>query len=286
MKNRFFSSVFILVLAWSAGTAWGAGPMASHERLPHTFAPRPGVSVVIERQGPQWVARLPGGHRQTLVEAMDDDERGRTAPLLQADFNYDGHTDLALVAGVGYGGAVATYWVFLWDDAARNFRKFPAIVGNPELEPRRKALIAWERDGPRWTSTEYRSLNGVLTSAVMREQNILPSQERALDQLTFYVADSGKVTDSRIVSGEAPTNVAPESLPAATARITQPKVWLHHQPDGKNRTPMYVVKGDTVTLLDYKPPVNERDSAQGWLFVRFQGRKTLELWIEAAGIAP
>lgn len=257
-----------------------------HNRLPHRYSPRPGTEVVVERVADHWQARLPGGLKQPLGEAMDDDERGRSALLLQADFNFDGYTDLALIAGVGYGGAISTYWVFLWDDAARRFRKFPHIVGNPMLEPQRRALIAWERDGPRWNSTEYRSIHGELVRAVEREQNILGGRDVALDQLTIHLPETGKVTDSRIVAGDAPFDVTPETLPSAHARITKPRVWLHDQPDASSRTAMYVIKGDTVTLLHYVPPKSARDSPDGWLFVRFQGRKTIDRWIEASGILP
>lgn len=259
---------------------------APHSRLPHRYSPEPGTEVVVERVGDAWQARLPGGLKQSLGEAMDDDERGRSALLLQADFNYDGHADVALIAGVGYGGAISTYRVFLWDAAARRFRKFPHIVGNPTLEPRRKALISWERDGPRWNSTEYRSINGELVRAVEREQNILGGLDVALDQLTIHLPETGKVTDSRIIAGDAPIDVMPETLPSASARITKPRVWLHDRPDTSSRTAMYVIKGDTVTLLHYVPPTSARDNPDGWLFVRFQGRKTIDRWIEAGGIIP
>ena len=264
----------------------GAAATISVDRLPYTLSPRAGVSVVIERAGDLWQARLPDGRKQSLGEAMDDDERGRAALMLQADFNYDGYTDIGLIAGVGYSGAIATYWVYLWDDSKRSFRKFPRIIGNPTLVPARRALIAWERDGPAWTSTEFRSEGGELTLTVEREQNILGGAGLALDQLTLHLQQTGKVTDSRLIAGEAPIDVAPETLPSATAKITQPKAWLHQQPDAKSRTGMYVIRGDTVTLLHYQAPKSERDSANGWLFVRYQGRKTIELWIEADAIVP
>lgn len=267
------------------GAVAAAAPASIH-RLPHTLSPQAGVSVVIERAGDQWLARLPDGRKQSLGEAMDDDERGRAALMLQADFNFDGYTDIGLIAGVGYGGAVTTYWVYLWDEKKRSFRKFPRIVGNPTLVPARQALIAWERDGPAWTSSEFRSVGGELTLVVEREQNILGGADLALDQLTIHLPETGKVTDSRVIAGEAPIDVAPETLPSATAKITQPKAWLHQQPDAKSRTGMYVIRGDTVTLLHYQAPKSEQDSANGWLFVRYQGRKTIELWIEANAIVP
>lgn len=283
MKARFARLTLLGLLYCGAAHAT---TITSVNQLPHTLSPRAGVTVVIEPGATHWQARLPDGQKQSLAERMDDDERGRSALLLQADFNYDGHTDIALIAGVGYSGAISTYWVYLWDDATRSFRKFPRIIGNPQLVPQRRALIAWERDGPAWNSTELRSVNGQLTLTVEREQNILRGIEPALDQLTIHLPETGKVTDSRVIAGEAPIDVAPETLPSATAKITQPKAWLHQQPDAKSRTGMYVIRGDSVTLLHYQAPKSEHDSANGWLFVRFKGRKTIELWIEANAIVP
>ncbi len=268
------------------GKAWSAEATAVH-RLPHKFSPRAGIMVTVEAAGSRWLARWPDGRQQDLGEVLEEGERERSAPLLQADFNYDGHADIALIAGVGYGGALATYRLYLWDEPGRQFRKFGPIVGNPTLQPARKALIAWERDGPAWNSTEYRSDNGQLTIAVERSQNILGGADPALDQLTIHLPQTGKVTDSRIVAADAPIDVAPEALPSASARITKPKAWLHNLPKADSRTRMYLVQGDTVTLQHYQAPRSAGDNGFGWLFVRYQGRgKPLELWIDAESIVP
>lgn len=252
--------------------------------LPHTVSPQRGVNAVVELKGDSWQVRLPGGRTQSLTEALEGDERGRAAPLLIADFNYDGFEDVAVLAGSGYGGALTTYWLYLWSPAEQRYSKFKGILGNPTLEPARKAVIAWERDGPQWTSTEYRVRNDALATAVVREQNALRWLNLSLDQLTIYPPDSGKVTESRIVSSEAPSDVDPETLPSATARISDAKVWLHEQPKPGARTGMYLVKGDVVTLLDYRP-TREGDTTEfGWLFVRFEGKKKLEKWIPAGSV--
>lgn len=253
-------------------------------RLPHSYSPQRGHVVVVDVLKDMWQVKLPGGGTQSLGEALEDGERGAAAPLLVADFNYDGYDDIAVLAGVGYGGAMTTYWLHLWEPTERKFKKFSSILGNPTLEPSRKAVITWERDGPQWTSTEYRVRNGVLSTAVVREQNALRWLNAPLDQLTIYPPDSGKVTDSRIVSAEAPTNVAPETLPSATAKIGDAKVWLHEQPNPAARTGMYLIKGDTVTLLDYRPSRDGDKTEYGWLFIRFEGKRKLEKWIPAGSI--
>lgn len=281
--NRF-SRVLAGIGLSCAMQAWAADALHV-QRLPHVFSPSAGQRVTVARDGEHWHALLPSGRRQPLDLAMDDDERGRAAVLLQADFNHDGHADIALIDGVGYGGALANYRVYLWDAPAQMFRRFPHVVGNPTLEPSRKALIGWERDGPHGRSTEYRSQNGTLALAVTRDQNILGTADIALDQLTLHRPGTD-VVEHRIVPGDAPAHVMPEALPHAMARVAPGKVWLHDGPDTATRTHMYLIKGDTVTLLKHVATDADGSAPFGWLLVRFQGKKTIERWIRADSINP
>ena len=179
-----------------------------HYKSPITIDPAPGVRITLERRNDQWLVRSADGKSQKLDDALEEGESEKAAIALVADFNYDGFDDVAVLAGVGYGGAMTTYWLHVWEPRERKFKKFSTILGNPTLEPSRKAVISWERDGPQWTSTEYRIRNGVLSTAVVREQNALRWLNVPLDQLTIYPPDSGKVTDSRIVDADAGGNCA------------------------------------------------------------------------------
>ena len=254
-------------------------------RLPHSVSVQAGLSLRVEEVQNQWRVRWPDGHTQSLGEALSAEERQRSPVLLQADFNYDGHADLAMAEGVGYSGAYATYRLFLWNPKTGSFDDFPVIVGEPQLLPSRQALIDWQRDGPRMSSTEYRANQGVLRRYVER-QPILPQSERALDLLIFYPPDAPKVTDMRIIDAQTPADTAPESVPPAQAPITAAKVWLHDAPQARSRTRMYLIRGDTVRLMAYRPPRDDGDGSGGWLFVRFEGRRPLERWIPASAILP
>ena len=143
--------------------------------------------------------------------------------------------------------AMTTYWLHCGSRLSASSKSSRASF---VTQRRRRAAVITERDGP-WTSTEYRVRNGVPSTAVVREQNALRWLNAPLDLLTIYPPDSGKVTDSRIISAEAQTNVAPETLPSVRAKIGDAKVWLHEQPNTAARTGMYLIKGDTVTLLDH-----------------------------------
>lgn len=260
-----------------------AADATPHYKSPITLAPAAGVRFTLEERRDQWWLRSADSNEQKLDDALGEDS-GKAAVVLVADFNYDGYPDVAVLAGVGYMGAMTTYRLHLWDPAERRFKKFKPVLGNPSLEPLRKAVIVWERDGPQWTSTEYRARNGVLAAAIVREQNALRWLNLPLDQLTIHPPVSGKVSDSRIVSGDAPSNVAPETLPSATAQISEAKVWLHEQPMPSARTGMYLIKGDTVTLLDYRPSRDGDTTEYGWLLIRFEGKKKLEKWIPAGSV--
>lgn len=274
----------IALLAQLASLDVGAADAEHHYKSPITLTPAPGVRVVMERRVDQWMIHYGDGKWQKLDDTLEEAEAGKAGIALTADFNYDGYLDVAVLAGSGYAGAMTTYALHLWSPSERKFKRFKPILGNPTLEPSRQAVISWERDGPAWTSTEYRVRNGVLSTAVVREQNALRWLNLPLDQLTIYPSDSGKVTDSRIIAGEAPSNVAPENLPSATAKISESKVWLHEQPMPSARTGMYLIKGDTVTLLDYRPSRDGDTTEYGWLFVRFEGKKKLEKWIPAGSV--
>ena len=82
-------------------------------------------------------------NRQQRAEAMTrTEDSGKVAVVLVADFHYDGQFDVAVLAGVGYMGAMTTYRMHLWDPAETPLKKSKPILGNPSLEPLRKAVIA------------------------------------------------------------------------------------------------------------------------------------------------
>jgi hypothetical protein len=248
-----------------------------HPTLPVTFSPQAGETVTIEQTGDEIAAKLPSGKIQTLGGMEKEEFRFGAAPLLQADFNFDGADDVAVFDSSGYGGVNQFYTLYLWDKIGRGFQAFADMVSNPDLNIGRKALVSGQRNGPRWYTTEYRSDAGKLYAAVERE-----TVADGFDYVTFK-NPAGQATGHKVVSNGEEDGRPAENYPDAAVQIQADKVWLYDKPDAAAKTKMYVVKGDTVTLLDYAG--NNADApGDGWFLIRFKGRKVIEKWIEGGAL--
>jgi hypothetical protein len=271
----------ILVLgAWLctlAPAAW-AEPPKEHSRSPVTFSPQAGETVTIEQTGDEIAAKLPSGKIQALGEMEEEEFRFGATPLLQADFNFDGAGDVAVFESSGYGGVNQFYTLYLWDRAGRSFQAFADMVSNPDLNIGRKALVSGQRNGPRWYTTEYRSDAGKLYAAVERE-----TVADGFDYVTFK-NPAGQATGHKVVSNGEEDGRLSENLPDAVIQIQADKVLLYDKPDAAARTKMYVVKGDTATLLDYSGNNAETTGEDGWFLIRFKGRKVIEKWVEGSAL--
>jgi hypothetical protein len=73
------------------------------------------------------------------------------------DVNFDGHNDLGVLTGIGYGGVNYFYDFYIYNPAMFKFDKNPILVdiGNPELDTANKVLISSYRSGPQWYSVTY-----------------------------------------------------------------------------------------------------------------------------------
>lgn len=255
------------------------GRLVEHHSLPMRFQPRAGTAVSIEVVGGQVVARLPGGRTQKLVEAIDARERRDIPWVLRGDFNYDGAEDLAVLDATGYGGVNAFHTLFLWNATSGQFDALAEPIVNPHLVRERQAVQTSQRDGPRWSGNEYRSIAGRLYVAVNIDDNILDG----VDLLTFR-DPAGKVL-RRLLAEVEQREVAPERRSPAVVPIRTARAWLHDRPDPAARTGMYVIKGDRVTLLDHATRAGE-PLGTGWFKVRFNGKRTIEAWVEGDALVP
>lgn len=255
------------------------GQLVEHRSLPMSFQPIAGTHVRIEVMSGRVVARLPGGRTQTLVEAIDAAERRDIPWVLRGDFNFDEAEDLAVLDATGYGGVNAFHTLFIWNPASGQFDALAEPLVNPRLVPERKAVQTSQRDGPRWSGNEYRSLAGRLYVAVNIDDNVLDG----VDLLTFR-DPAGKV-QRRLLAEVEQREVAPERRSPAVVPIRTARAWLHDRPDPAARTGMYVIKDDRVTLLDHATRPGE-PLGTGWFKVRFKGKRTIEAWVEGDALVP
>lgn len=260
------------------GSPVWADDMQEQKSFPFSFTVDGSNKVTVEQQGKTKVnAILPSGKSQLLAELDPVDEEAMAGmpefPVAQvADFNFDGSNDVAILDGNGYGGVNLFYRLYLWNKASVSFQEFAEPISNPEIDNSKKTVTSSQRSGPRWFSTEYRSDKGKLYPAM--ETEMLSIGEDTFDYATFKNA-AGKVTGHKI-TGEGDGD--------ATATIQIDKAWLYDKPNAGSKTKMYVIKGDTVTLLDWKAKEADSFGDDGWYLVRYKGRKTIEKWLDSASL--
>lgn len=161
-----------------------------------------------------------GGKKQTLPlesVATEGNPQARGAVLVE-DFDFDGHKEVGIPSGVGYGGVNIFYEVY------RLKGKFRPVAGewavcNPEFSPKDRTLITNSRSGPFWYGTDYRFEKG--RPWVWRRRLPVTLEELASDSeliTLFETYDAkGRVLSARL-SGSA------EKWVAVTVKLVKPVV--------------------------------------------------------------
>lgn len=278
-KTVMFAS---LCLASSLG--WAEGELQEQASFPFTVVVAPSYKVTLELDKNNTViATLPGWKEQKLfeLEPLEGEEAERFPVAQVGDFNFDETQDIAIRDGIGYGGVNVFYRVFFGDANGGKLKEFSEPVSNPVLDAEKQTLTSAQRSGPAWYSTVFRSMKGKLYPAM--ETQMLPVGDSVVEYVIMKDA-RGKVTGSKVVGeqqGDTATDYA--SAPAATATIQVEKAYLHDKPNSTSKTKMYVIKGDTVTLLDWKAK-QDGGLGDGWFLIRYQGKKVIEKWIDSSSL--
>lgn len=102
-----------------------------------------------------------GRQKQTLPlesVATEGNPQARGEVVVE-DFDFDGHKDIGVPTGIGYGGVNVFYEVYRLEG---KFRAFPGewAVCNPEFSPGDRTLITNSRSGPFWYGVDYRFAKG------------------------------------------------------------------------------------------------------------------------------
>lgn len=252
--------------------------------FPFKFTPVPGKSVTIDQPaGSEVIAHLPNGQQQSLavVETYEASD-GISQVALTDDFNFDGAQDVAILESSGYGGVNAFYQLFLWDQAAQNFKAFGETFSNPEVDSKRQILTTSTRSGPIWYTTKYKLAQGKLYPAVDWEP--IPVNDGYWQRLSFK-NPQGKIIGHKVVNSQDEQSGDPgDELPFVVATIKVKKAALYDKPSMAAKTKMYLIKKDQVTLLDWQPTEGDPYAGLGWFLVRYEGKKTLEKWIEGSAL--
>lgn len=271
--------ILLASLCLVTGAVWAEGELQEQAAFPFNVVVAPSYKVTVEANKNKVFATLPNWKEQALceIEPLEGEEAGRFPVAQVGDFNFDGTQDVAIQNGIGYGGVNMFYRVFLWDTASLKFKEYPEPVSNPVLDANKQTVTSSQRSGPLWYSTVFRAEKGKLYPAMAIE--MLPVGDTVLEYVTLKSA-AGKVTGHKVVGEQSDGGY--ENAPAATATIQVEKAALYDKPNSAAKTKMYVIKGDSVTLLDWK--AKEGGFGEGWFLVRYQGRKVIEKWIESSSL--
>jgi len=77
--------------------------------------------------------------------------------IINQDVNFDGHTDVALLTGVGYGGVNIVYDYYIFNPITSKFEKSDTLlqVSNPTIDISAKKITSSSRSGPQWYSQTF-----------------------------------------------------------------------------------------------------------------------------------
>lgn len=150
----------LLFCVLASGVLTAESPRSA--KFPAMVKPEKGRAVRIVLEKTAVHAILPSGKKQRLTDYDTADVGTEAAPLLVADFNFDGHEDVAVLEGIGYGGVNLFYRVWLWNSAAQKYREFPTSISNPSLSAKNRTVVSAQRSGPRWYQTVFRAGGGEL----------------------------------------------------------------------------------------------------------------------------
>ena len=281
---KFVISSVLVLSSLMSGVVLAENGLTEQVQFPFQFAPEQGKTVEVAIKGEQVVAHLPAGKDQNIVpkdEVADDGgmDDNRTEGAQVGDFNFDGLQDVAILNGNGYGGVNLYYQVYCWDKAKQQFQALDEAVSNPALDVKTQELQSAYRDGPKWYSTTYRVAKGQLYPAVETQ---MVGTDGAWEYDEFK-NPAGKVIGHKVVGESGSPAQKAEDAPNASAVIIADKAPLHDKPQASAQTKMYVIKGDKVTLLDWKAG-DDGDFGAGWFLARYEGKKTLEKWIQGDAI--
>ncbi len=184
------------------------------------------------------------------------------------DINFDGLDDIAVVNSLGYGGVNFFYTVYFAHE--NSYVADSALdLSNYVVYPKTKVVVSEYKSGPRHFTELYRLKEGQLTSYAVYE-NYVPDRDLCyLD--SFYGKKSPSVDEKQVCSCKA--LLSRQQAEPLYAKIAAPKVLLYNDRYGKERSGMYLIRDDVVTLLAGDPTGET-------VKIRFEGKKVVEKYLK------
>jgi hypothetical protein len=184
------------------------------------------------------------------------------------DLDFDGLDDIAVVSATGYGGVNIFYTIY--------FARQNGYLADPDLylsnyimHPEVQVIESEYKSGPRHFTEFYRVQEKKLTSYAVYE-NYAPDRDLCyLDAL--YGEKAPSVEEKQLCSCKA--LLSRQQAQTLYAKVTVPKALLYNDRYGKERSGMYLIQDDVVTLLAGDPT---GDTVK----IRFEGKKVVEKYLK------
>lgn len=226
---------------------------------------------------------------QLLAESVAPYNDG-AAQLLIEDVNFNGVKDLLIK--VSDSASDACYQLMLSTSPRFSassaqlavFQEHPDILCNPAVDNDTKTVVSITHSGPLANQDIYRlSRHGELylyarseaidydfeRLAIYNEAKEVKSSVITLRGITISKANEWAVAK---LQGAAP------NLPARACVLE--KVTLHREPTLSTATKMYLIAGDSVSVID----VQGDDLGESWVKINFEGRKKIIAWLPRSAI--
>ena len=233
----------------------------SRARLGFSITPDTRAELIVDRGSVN--IEFGSGSSQTLAQDIEpfNGEIGVTVD----DYNFDGFADIAVLESFGYGGVNMFFAVYVFDPAQSAFRHW-LTESNIEPDPAKREVHTGQKSGPRYFSAVYRLHDG--NPYLYRESVQIGSD---LEKVTLRNA-RGDVTETKIV------DLRRDGSATAERTIAAERAYFYDEPDDAAKTGAYVIRGDTVELLDSAGDWDD------WLFIRYRGRRVFEKWIKTGDL--
>lgn len=247
-------------------------PLVAWAELP-TLEPEPGIKARVEQDGDQYFLRQPDASRTRLQ--IPDEDIGNQPRFEVADYDFDGHVDLAI--SIAAGMVNENYHLYLYRPIQRSYEFLPmperlidlincSGFAGLQRRPDERALYSSCRSGPRWYYDAFRfdeQGQPWLYKTLQVQDDYSPDYPYLFFPLFEKTFDQqGKVVASRAIDDNDRTQ---------RWTVPAPRLYLYGQPNQASRTSAYLIRGDACEVLARQ---------EQWLLIRYVSRKgPLERWV-------
>lgn len=94
---------------------------------------------------------------EVIQTEVNSSNKQQLAFIIDQDVNFDGHNDVAVLTGIGYGGVNMFYDYYIFNSTTNKLEKSTTLiqVSNPKVNTLNKEVVSSYRSGPQWYSQTF-----------------------------------------------------------------------------------------------------------------------------------